>query len=547
MSQSHIPQPNSQSAAPAEVFDSTANAPHSPSVSSIGTGDPSPTEAGLHAGQFNSIDKIIKSQFFPIDTWNWTTSQVRGTLLWYSPVHPSRCNSVVNHLSQIYNTWAGGLQYNFKIAGTGFHAGALAFVRIPPNRHPSEFKTPSDWGAFEYEVIDPKTLEVVTAEFMDQRRFHYHYMQLDEKNPDTFGGYVACYVLIPLNTSSTGTLQISVQAFCRPGAKFSLDQLIVPASGDDPTPNVIKPEFLSSLEPRYNTLFISAVPTISMKTNDKATQVQPQYLRVGMRARFVLDTEAYQKFWEDGLDIFSSPPIVDRAISYSANYATLTVVDVIGRDVYLRSDQPGYRLGVPDEAKATLSFWGESSALDVYQVEVLSTYAFIHSGVIKYGATVKLPATVEAPKKGTLAIYSSTGGAWRDDIFEDQAKREVFTIPAKSEVFLSYTTTAAGRIALSQTCATVKHLLLNDYSTVVPRGSALLLAMVDRDTSVPLGHVKYYREGFMTMNASMEATLFKNPVFSYVGIIPETAPITFSPEHKMNALTLHLASSLAKN
>lgn len=51
MSQQHIPQPNSQSAAPAEVFDSTADAPHGQTVSALGTPGPRPGEVVVHTGQ----------------------------------------------------------------------------------------------------------------------------------------------------------------------------------------------------------------------------------------------------------------------------------------------------------------------------------------------------------------------------------------------------------------------------------------------------------------------------------------------------------------
>jgi hypothetical protein len=82
------------------------------------------------------------------------------------PITPLRANNIISYLAGIFNAWNGGLEYQAKVAGTGFHAGALGIARIPPNIDPTTLKTVSQFTAFEYSVIDPKTLEAILSIFL---------------------------------------------------------------------------------------------------------------------------------------------------------------------------------------------------------------------------------------------------------------------------------------------------------------------------------------------------------------------------------------------
>ena len=78
----------------------------------------------------------------------------------------------------MYNAFAGGFQFSLTIAGTGFHAGKLMVVRLPPNIHPTSLRRIQDVGAFPYYIIDPKTLETIVKSAMDQRDVMYHYLPI---------------------------------------------------------------------------------------------------------------------------------------------------------------------------------------------------------------------------------------------------------------------------------------------------------------------------------------------------------------------------------
>lgn len=235
MSQAHIPQPDSATAAPSEQYGSTEAAPTGLTVSGIGVPGPAPDEVPSHTLAFNSVDPVLYKQFIYNSSFIWSVNDTRGKLLWTMPIHPKAYNKITARLSTIYNTWGGGVDVNIKIAGTGFHAGALVFVRIPPNVDPKKLAGSYDFTAFEYVVIDPKQLEVATIHIGDQRQINYHY-QLDESNtPKSFsiGGTLAAYVYMGLNTASTGTQQIEVLMATRLAPDFGFSQLIMPSPEQD--------------------------------------------------------------------------------------------------------------------------------------------------------------------------------------------------------------------------------------------------------------------------------------------------------------------------
>lgn len=209
---------------PAQVFDSTIE-PAPPTVSSVGGTGPSPTEAAVHSGASNGIDPYLHAQFIATETPTWSTSHAPCTLLFAKPIHPATSHQYIAHLSRMYNVYSGGIDYGVKLCGTGFHAGALAVARLPPNIDPGKVNSLQDLTAFEYKVIDPKTLEVVLQSVIDQRNVMYHYLPLDRKNPQSFGGYIAIYVMVPLNTSSSGSSQIAIQIFEKPSVNFAFNQL----------------------------------------------------------------------------------------------------------------------------------------------------------------------------------------------------------------------------------------------------------------------------------------------------------------------------------
>lgn len=224
MTSTNAPQP-SPSQGVAEVFDDTIQqAP--PTVSADGGVGPNNLEAPMHVGALNTIDKQHYTHWVAMTHVVWDTTAAQGQLLWSTPIHPDHSHQWLSHDAQKYYTWAGGFDYSVKVAGTGFHAGALMLVRLPPGYAPEKVRTLQDVSCFDWKQIDPKTLEVVSAGVMDQRNVMYHYFPLNLKDISTYGGYFAIFVMLPLRTSSTGVTQISLEVFTRPSRNFLMQQWI---------------------------------------------------------------------------------------------------------------------------------------------------------------------------------------------------------------------------------------------------------------------------------------------------------------------------------
>lgn len=537
MSQAHIPQPNSQSAAPAEVFDSTADAPHGQTVSALGTPGPRAGEVGSHAGQKNSFDISIHRQFIPQDTFIWSTSQTRGTLLWHAPIHPTRCNDLISYLSGMYNTWGGSIEYNFKVAGTGFHAGALSFVRIPPNFDPHDFTSPSAWGAFEYVTIDPKTLEVLSVDVMDQRPLMFHYMNMDLKNPMTFGGWIACYVLIPLNTSSTGSQNIAVQTFSRPGATFTLNQLIVPrvAEVDTPTPSAIMDAI--SLHQDADFGGASKLPLRSIYCGAKVNQKRITY------ATYNFASEANSPFLQETDDDILVFRITDwtgsgtNQMRIQSRQQGLMAPKGAGVVVFVR----------PDLVTLNMATFPSQTFTGYLEEEGSTDPA---TGVTKalWGINLDtaLPGTGISPAKNDYVYITPSSHTFRDveTLSPDITSDKYFTIPAANEVFLFYSTAEVGTTAPPKDGVTELQTLdfslrLRDgqFSNVMGPDDAMIIDIVDVDTKINLGSAKLYYEGFITTHSSFADRIFtSNIVFQFNSWANRNSPIPIVPQSVVNGI-----------
>lgn len=535
MSQQHIPQPNSQSAAPAEVFDSTADAPHGASVSALGIPGPTPGEVVKHSGQKNTFDFSIHRQFIPTDTFIWSTSQTKGTLLWHQPIHPSRCNPLISYLAGMYNTWGGGIEFNFKVAGTGFHAGALAFVRIPPNFHPTKFSTPSKWGAFEWCIMDPKTLEVMSLDVMDQRPVMFHYMNYHLDQPNTFGGHIACYVLVPLNTSSSGSQQIAVQVFSRPGVTFTLNQLIVPQLDDPDVPSMSHLESL--LNPNR-----SALGTRS-KLNVRFIRCSPKDLQ-----RIALYNVT---------DFGGTPPHVQRPYSWntvppqfrciSSTASSCRAWLVSGGMVAPTDDYGGVCIYFKDGATTWTTVTYLKQSTPTFKMTVTDPSKPEVQVYIDFGVDMGGVATI--PVDANIALMNMTTSWANSTNFEGNAPTKMsFSIPVKGEVVLEYY--GGDRDPAKPSYKDWQLTSLAEYCRLNPdtmtKDDALFFSVIDESSKLVLMTAKLYYEGVMTVDEKFSGILIQDPCFfAFDSFAQRTSKIPVTTQQLMNTRLLCGASAKA--
>jgi hypothetical protein len=217
-----------------------------------------------------------KDQFVFLKKYTWSTTMLPGTIIESIPITPLRSNNVISYASAIFNCWNGGMDYQVKLAGTGFHAGELGIARIPPNIDPASLKTVTELSNFETKYIDPKRLDAEVEGMVDQRPIAYHYMRDDFNNPDNIGGWIVIFVVLQLNTSSTGTNQVDLRVSVKARDDFRMFQVRPPNVPGLPVTDEAKwNDLFATTELHNHTLFSYPIDTmeLSAQTTTSAAAV----------------------------------------------------------------------------------------------------------------------------------------------------------------------------------------------------------------------------------------------------------------------------------
>lgn len=519
MSEAHIPQP-ATGMAPAEIFSSTDAAPHGATVSAIGTPGGPTSESGQHAGQFNGIDPVIMEQFIQTSTFSWNVSQTPGTLIWKVPIHPNFSTPQLAHLMRMYNVWAGGISFNVKIAGTGFHAGAIAFVRIPPNRKPEEFTTPQSWTNFEYQVIDPKTLEIASFDVMDQRRIMYHYAKFDQEDVNSFGGWFCCYVLMTLNTSATGSTEIDVAVFQKPAPTFQFAQLMNPTI--QPVSNPIPSELEKALDFKVNnsSAYFRA-PCDRLVILPGSTKI----LDRGIAGHVAFDTKQPSKMtylYELQTDLFIA------SVALSGDIHTLSLLEA---ERVIGFPPVGPISGQTLSNDGTFVIFNDTHSM---LAEVSKTYGSTTSAWDWNTLTYKFTDTTHLPIGTVQVIFNPMDVPTGDT---------ALTLPVSSESFVTLGM-SANKFRGSQNYAFAQLLATGQYSSLLPSNTALVFSCIDTEFDIPIFLVKIYKSGLMSTNAveaEVSLDLLKHK-FVYYGYILETDPLPKDP-----IMAANLANSVMRS
>lgn len=513
MSQSHIPQPDAGTAA--EVFDSVSDVATTPVVSGLGQPAGPPGEIPVHTGQQNSFDPQIHRQWVPTDTIIWSVTQPSSTLMWYKPVHPTFSNPLLAYQSGIYNTWGGSIDYRWKVAGTGFHAGAIAIVRLPPNCHPKEFASPSQWGAFEYLVIDPKTLETESVGVSDQRPIAFHYFPFKEDNPLTFGGWIAMFVLIPLNTSATGSQQIAIQAFSRPGMSFQFSQLIMPSvtRHNDPFPKEYTEIFdFHDSETMTTVPYVSNMIALEPDSVTQTDWVSNCYDIYGKKLSKY--TSSWKGLTSDPADFELSGQFKVFAQNVGANFQT----------VFLEGQIPQCIPKDKTPVSVLTAQAGESWDSSTF------TYTLGTSEICHWNFSSLATSITELKSGFAICHEPAVSPAFKDNTYSSVVSGESiihFLIGKNNRTIKSVQTRRMTQLFKSGA--------LQDsfYS-----GVSALFTIVSKDENVPIGYAKLYAEGFFTTKAGKDQTLLNtnNVKFLFQGFISRTDPIPPNREFAKNMM-----------
>lgn len=521
MSQAHIPQPDA-TGAPSEQFGSTESAPVGPTISGIGNPGPQPVEAITHALAHNGIDPILYQQFIYNSMFTWSTSDQPGKLLWSTPITPLAYNKITARLATLYNIWTGGADFNFKIAGTGFHAGALVFVRIPPNYTPQELSGSFDFTAFEYVVIDPKQLEVASFHVGDQRLINYHYVNPETSQPESWdiGGHIACYVQMALNTASTGTQQIQITSWSRLAQDFNFVQLRMPREITDVKTDLL-PTTLAYLlnfsQQSYNTYTLSTIP---------CTGVRAVYLKVLPASIKILYTgivQTYNLKGEDNSDWYNKV----------ANMTTRM----------LNAKVSPSKIGIDMEADKVQGLVSIQNAQNVYILNLKASNMPKAEKIQITGATrtgtllnlnVKFP---DGTSEGDELIV--TPADQTELPHEKCAKVGNITLPV-AESFITFSGYNSGVSGMVQTTELANYFKSKVLENWLPTTKCALFSVIDAVENLPMFQVKMYSEGLFSTLPNAALTIYKlqRLRFEFIGFIERTDSLRVNPQMSVNRMLL---------
>lgn len=511
MSAPAVPQ-SASAAAPTTKVDSTDAAPHGPSISNIGNGGPTSIEGPIHTGMFNNIDPFFYQQFLSLASFIWTTAQNPGTKLWSTVITPKRAPKPIRHISKIYNTWTGGFDFNFKICGTGFHAGAIMIVRFPPNVDPDKFTTLQELTMFEYQIIDPKTLEIVSHHIMDQRRIMYHYVN-EEESVDAIGGYIGAYVYAPLNTSSTGATQISIQVLSRLAPDFMFSQPL-PLPAED---NIVTTGSDFDL--------LAEALTLSVTSNAAATAAYDKRID-----KIVLEPSTIQVIPNTAI---GGSRRLDGTYVSKNDYTWPMPAAVESPNYINESDKVRLRayLELP-KGKAKISYAGNSQAGNC---------------ILRFDATTTInpEGTMTVQPAGTVGDVNAK---WRKDgyllmkISEYVEEKREFPKKMEGESYVTFSCDDDGqKNKCLQPNSLASLLATGQFKDKIKTNEALIFDIVDIEEETPVYRFKLSFSGIITTKGQADQILLPANKYKvkFVQVTKASEPIPSPPLHQQQVATLH--------
>lgn len=507
---SHIPQPPVEAGAPGEQIESTDSAPMQQNLEvSMPSNSQEITPA---VGEFNLIDPYFYTQNCQIATVTWTTSDQIGKLLWYIPISPQLMHKNLVYITRMYLAWTGDFEFMYKIAGTGFHAGMLTLVKLPPGVHPSKITNYRDFSTQPWEGSDAKMLGATSYYGRDIRPIKYHYVHPQPGTPEDYniGGYIALYVNLPLSTSASGVPRVDVGIWVKCAPNFRVGW-VIPYDLYQDTSEAVMPETLKNALDWTGT---AIAPIMS------ANALVAHYLKILPAATKVINTGIYQCFSMQG-DILSKfysnqgDEVVNQGTwnvsSVSEDGKTMVLVDP--SHPWQASPQlgliyAGTRNIVTPYIKSVDEVHADGKLVRTFTADEGHSFKGIVPGDFLF-VTYFHPDT-------TKATWTVSG--WTDNEISSPLANESFVVYANNDVM---------SLQITELTRLFRNGALKDW---LPIGSAALLTIYDSANNLPLRNVKLYRKGFMTTNAMADAAQFNiNTVyFQYNGLISETGNIPTS-------------------
>lgn len=492
-------------------------------------------------GAVGMLPSELYTRNIAIGNITWSTTQNTGAILFQSPISPAGGNVYVQYFSQLYNAWAGGMEYSILIAGTGFNGGKLVMVHVPPNYDVADIQGLQDITVFPYKVVDVKEAgECVTLAY-DERNVLFHWRTTDPSDISSTGGTFAIFVLAPLVNSNGVPGLVNIVLFNRPSPNFRVAQLM-PIQAAEKIPNNVlsaaafMPQPGSTPRSPYTDSAIESLvvqtyqPTITLgaygaRRGDGSLVGRP-YTFWGKQA-FCIWNQSYQTLSTQECNISlwgqNASPAADisRPLNIYINHYNLPTSPTV-TNTYIGNNATN-PAGV---------VCGYNDVLNPQMLEDLTPADFPMVGDT-YTSSI---AALGAGSPSSPFVFLFNPGYNNCTVIEDPEYPFTFN-PLNGECVVYWQTAESTvrqspNLVNSLQCSTNIETLTN-VNNLLTAGQALLIQVYDTETGLPIGYLKFYYEGVFTttpsstvITAPLNQLKFKpTQVVDATSFIPETTEI----------------------
>lgn len=191
------------------------------------------------AGQSNAIDPWIYTNFVQAPEGEFTISprNTTGEILVNLEIGP-RLNPYLQHLSQMYNGYAGGVDVQLLLAGNAFTAGKVVAALVPPG-FPATNLTPGQVTMLPHTIIDVRTTEPVIIPMPDVRNKIWH--EVREVSEPLMRLVIMLYTPLRANSGADDAFVVSGRVLTRPSVDFNFFYLVPPRVEDVTEPFSLPP------------------------------------------------------------------------------------------------------------------------------------------------------------------------------------------------------------------------------------------------------------------------------------------------------------------
>nr|QJI53569.1 MAG: hypothetical protein 2 [Picornavirales sp.] len=518
---SHIPQPTSGDSNLETQFHSTQLQANGPTIAPIETPTPNTREVQAAAGEEVTIPDYFYKQWRRVATLEWTTNDPIGKVLWTANVSPLELDPALAYQMALFHAWGGDFEVSVRAVATGFHAGQMAIVSVPPGIELEDINNPLDYTLFPYEVMDVKKLEANAFTIRDRRNTKYHYMKRDNSPPGVgdIGGRVGLFVDTPLTTSATGVQKIALAVWARCASNFRVAYVRNPLMHQPTQVSYVPEPIIAALNASLNSLLANG-PTYA-----KELSIQPS------------DIKVYKKWYSNCVRMNGKvfQPLKEPVYWHKRDISIISgKMDSSGRFDVNNTSQNSYPLE-SGSTECTFQVAGTSEC----ETLALSRSAF--SGSL-YFLVFQQPSKLVG-KQGTLFVRTGSTN-FNGGVFPEQN----ITIIKEGEGLVTFSNGAANCVQTENIALLFVSFAFPDN---LPQNKCYSIVLKSKLTGLPIANMKLHRGGYMTAQSLPKVTtkfLLFDCTFEQNGImgVLDSFPNPLTTNANM-AAHLFLAKQAARN